>query len=115
MKLLATMLMTVLISVTAYAADIDGTWTGTVSGPQGDFPMSSTFKADGAKLTGSTAGFDGTPVPIKDGKIDGSNISYMVSFDFGGMPFDMSYKASWLRTRSRGTRGLTPIFSLLSL
>lgn len=74
------------------AAALDGTWEGTVSGPQGDFPMSFTFKADGTKLTGSTVGFDGTPVPIKDGKIDGSNISYMVSLDFGGMPFDMTYK-----------------------
>jgi hypothetical protein len=73
-------------------AALDGTWEGTVSGPQGDFPMSFTFKADGAKLTGSTLGLDGAPVPIKDGKVDGSNISYMVSFDFGGMPFDMSYK-----------------------
>jgi hypothetical protein len=73
-------------------AGVDGTWEGSVSGPGGDFQMSFTFKADGAKLTGSTVGFDGTPVPIKDGKIDGSNISYMVSLDFGGMPFDMSYK-----------------------
>jgi hypothetical protein len=73
-------------------AALDGTWAGTVGGPQGEFPVSFTFKADGARLTGSTVGFDGTPVPIKDGKIDGSNISYTVSIDFGGMPFDMTYK-----------------------
>lgn len=73
-------------------AAVDGTWAGTVGGPQGEFPVSFTFKSDGAKLTGSTLGFDGMPVPIKDGKIDGSNISYGVSIDFGGMPFDMTYK-----------------------
>ena len=74
------------------AAALDGTWAGSVGGPQGEFPVSFTFKADGAKLTGSTMSFDGTPVPIKDGKIDGNNIAFGVSLDFGGMPFDMSYK-----------------------
>ena len=73
-------------------AALDGTWAGAVGGPQGEFPVSFTFKSDGAKLTGSTMGFDGTPVPIKDGKIEGNNIAFGVSLDFGGMPFDMSYK-----------------------
>jgi hypothetical protein len=73
-------------------AALDGTWTGTVGGPQGEFPVSFTFKSDGAKLTGTTTGLDGTPVPLKDGKIDGSNLSFLVSLDFGGMPFDLSYK-----------------------
>jgi hypothetical protein len=92
MKLLATTLMTVLMSLTAYAADVDGTWTGTAAAPTGDVAVTFTFKADGAKLTGSTVSPDGTTISIKDGKIDGSNISYMVSLDFSGMPFDMSYK-----------------------
>lgn len=82
----------IVLKKTKQVAAVDGSWEGTVSGPQGDFPMSFTFKVDGTKLTGSTMGFDGTPVPIKDGKIDGSNISYAVSIDFGGMPFDMTYK-----------------------
>jgi hypothetical protein len=92
MKLLAVITVLVLMSVTAYAADVDGTWTGSLTGPQGEIPMSFTFKADGAKLTGSTVGFDGSQVPIKDGKIDGSNIAFSVSIDFGGMPFVLAYK-----------------------
>ena len=80
------------MSVTAYAADVDGTWTGTVQGPMGDVPVSFTFKADGTKLTGTTAGFDGAPVPIMDGKIDGNTITFNVTLDFGGMPFMLSYK-----------------------
>jgi hypothetical protein len=82
-----------LIAVTAvYAADVDGKWTGSVAGPQGEFPVAFTFKADGTTLTGSTTGFDGNEVPIKDGKIDGNTITFTVTFDFGGMPFMLSYK-----------------------
>src|SRR5215510_13261523 len=92
MKVFGSILALLIITVTAYAADVDGTWTGTVQGPMGDFPVSFTFKADGAKLTGSTLGFDGSPVPIMDGKIDGNTITFTVTFDFGGMPFMLSYK-----------------------
>jgi len=92
MKLLATLFMTILMSVTAYAADVDGTWTGTAAAPTGDVPVTFTFKADGAKLTGSTVSPDGTSIPVKDGKIDGSTITFTVTFDFGGTPFVLPYK-----------------------
>jgi hypothetical protein len=49
------------------------------------------FKSDGANLTGSTTGPDGMQVPIKNGKIDGNKISFLVSLDFGGMPLDLNY------------------------
>jgi hypothetical protein len=92
MKIIAIMLIVLAMGVAAYAADVDGKWTGSVQGPQGEFPVSFTFKADGAKLTGTTSGLDGMPVPIQDGKIDGNTITFTVTFDFGGMPFMLSYK-----------------------
>src|SRR5262245_10214880 len=93
MKLIASLLVLLIVSSTAFAADVDGKWSGTIQSPMGDLPVSFTFKADGAMLTGSTMGFDGSEVPIKDGKIDGNNISWTVTFDFGGMPLMLSYKA----------------------
>jgi hypothetical protein len=75
----------------ALAADVDGKWTGNVSTPNGDIAVGFDFKSDGAMLTGSTTGLDGAPVPIKDGKIDGDKISFIVTFDFGGMPIDLNY------------------------
>ncbi len=92
MRVLAVVLVLLVLGVTAFAADVDGTWTGTVQGPMGDFPVTFKFKADGTKLTGSTLGFDGAEVPIQDGKIDGNTITFSVTFDFGGMPFMLSYK-----------------------
>jgi hypothetical protein len=92
MKLFSTALLMLLITTAVYGADVDGKWTGTIAGPAGDTAVSFTFKADGAKLTGTTVGLDGMDVPIKDGKIDGNNLSFMISLDFGGMPFEISYK-----------------------
>jgi hypothetical protein len=80
------------LSVPALGADVDGKWTGTVAGPAGDTTLSFTFKADADKLTGSTTGPDGSEVPIKEGKIDGKNITFKVILDFGGMPFEINYK-----------------------
>ena len=90
---IASMLVLVLCAP-AFAADIDGKWTGTVQGPAGDTPVSFTFKSDGAKLTGSTPSpLDGTEIAITDGKVDGKNITFVVTLDFGaGMPFVFNYK-----------------------
>ena len=80
-----------LIAAPAFAADVDGKWSGTVSTPMGDLPVGFEFKSDGAMLTGTTLGPDGGTVPIKNGKVEGDKISFMVTFDFGGMAIDLSY------------------------
>ena len=52
-------------TATVFAADITGTWTGTVKGPDGnEFPVSFTFKLDGATLTGTVQGPQGDPIAI---------------------------------------------------
>ena len=45
-----------LFAAPAFAADVDGKWTGTVSTPMGDLPVQYEFKADGSMLTGTTLG-----------------------------------------------------------
>jgi hypothetical protein len=92
MKFRTLALALVLCTVSAFAADVDGNWSGAISTPNGDFPVSYTFKADGAKLTGTLINMDGPPVPLTDGKIDGSNITFTVTIDFGGMPLVFNYK-----------------------
>ena len=80
------------LAVAAFAADVDGKWKGTVNTPMGDFPVAFTFKADGAALNGSMTGMDGAEIPIKEGKIDGANLSFSLTLNFGDMPFQLSYK-----------------------
>lgn len=59
----------------ASAADIDGTWVGTV----GQSEITFEFKAEGAKLTGTlnNAVLPGA-TPIQDGKVSGKDISFNV-------------------------------------
>jgi hypothetical protein len=91
MKFFATGAALLLLTVSAFAADVDGKWTGSVSTPNGDFPVVFNFKADGATLSGSMAGPDGGDIAIKDGKIDGANISFWLSLDFGGNAMKLTY------------------------
>ena len=92
MKVRALVLGLLLAAVTAFAADVDGKWTGAVNTPNGDFPVTFEFVAAGATLNGSMLGMDGMKIAIKDGKVEGSNISFSVTLDFGGMPFTLNYK-----------------------
>ena len=91
MKKFVLVLLVLLYAVPALAADVDGKWTGSLSTPNGDIVVGFEFKSDGATLTGSTTGPDGAPVPIKNGKIEGNRITFLVSLDFGGMPIDLNY------------------------
>lgn len=91
-KLFAPAAALLLLACSAFAADVDGKWTGSVSTPNGDFPVSFTFMADGAKLNGSMAGPDGMDIMIKDGMVEGANISFWLSLDFGGNALKLTYK-----------------------
>lgn len=90
MKYFAFAVALLLIAGIALAADVDGKWTGTIPGM--DIPVAYTFKADGATLTGTSSGPNDTTVPIKNGKIDGNNISFSVTFDMGGQEMKIDYK-----------------------
>ena len=73
-------LMMAFTAASAFAADVTGTWTGKMAGPNGDgFQITFTFKVDGTKLTGTITGPQGDPMEISDGKVDGDKLSFNVS------------------------------------
>jgi hypothetical protein len=64
------------------AADVTGTWSTEMKTPDGQsFPLSFTFKQDGAMLTGTVQGPQGDPIAVSNGKIDGATFSFDVSFN----------------------------------
>jgi hypothetical protein len=81
MKCFSLLLLFLLLTGSVLAADIDGKWTGEIVG-QG-MEIAFTFKAEGTTLTGVHI-VNGQETPIKDGKIDGNNISFTVTLDLGG-------------------------------
>jgi hypothetical protein len=78
-----------LLASFAFGADVDGKWSGTITGM--DMTVGFTFKADGKTLTGSHL-VNGQETAIKDGKIDGNNISFSVTIDLGGQETKVEHK-----------------------
>ena len=91
MKIYALVIGLLLLAVPAFAADVDGNWTGSVDTPNGAVQIGFTFKADGNTLAGSVTGPDGMPFTIKDGKIDGNIISFSVDLNMGANAFTLAY------------------------
>jgi hypothetical protein len=81
-----------LMVTSAFAANVDGKWTASMPGRQGNTQeVTFNFKADGSKLTGTMATPRGE-MEIKDGKIDGDNISFNQTFERGGNSMTLVYK-----------------------
>ncbi len=91
MKVKSLALALLLAAAPAFAADIDGKWTGSIDTPGGAMAIEYTFKLEGAALTGASLGPDGNPLPIRNGKIDGNKVSFAQDIDFGQGPITFNY------------------------
>jgi hypothetical protein len=89
MKYLTLSLGILLLAGLAFGADIDGKWAGEIVGQ--NMQIAFTFKADGTTLTGVHV-VNGQETPIKDGKIEGNNISFNVTLDLGGQETKIPHK-----------------------
>lgn len=89
-----TILMGILIAVSALAGDVTGKWTATMQGRKGGAPREVVynFKADGEKLTGTTTGMGGAEVQLSDGKVKGEDISFTTKVEMNGNSMVMTYK-----------------------
>jgi hypothetical protein len=76
---------------TAWSADINGTWKGSMDMMGQSMELSFTFKVDGAELTGTSIGPQGNEYPISEGKITGDDISFVVEVT-GQMEMKINYK-----------------------
>jgi hypothetical protein len=90
MKFLLSLLF--VLASTASAADISGTWKAAIETPNGPFETTFVFKAEGDKLTGTTSNRFMTDAPISEGKVDGDNLSFVVSGNFNGNEVKVNYK-----------------------
>jgi hypothetical protein len=96
-----------IFALVASAADITGKWTAEVPGRGGNTATNTfVFKADGAKLTGTMDGGRGGPVEISDGKVDGDNVSFIVSRTFNDQTFKISFKGKISGNEIKFTRSI---------
>ena len=81
-----------LTSLNLFAENATGTWKGSYPGRDGQTRESTiVLKAEGEKLTGTVAGGRGES-EIKDGTINGADISFSVVRNFGGNDVTVKYK-----------------------
>jgi hypothetical protein len=80
--LLATAVLCAIFAGAALAADISGSWSGTLQ--MGDNPLVLTFvfKQDGEKLTGTVSTPSGD-LTLNEGKVVGDKVSFFVQADMG--------------------------------
>jgi hypothetical protein len=80
------------LATTAFAADISGNWKATADMGQGPMERTFTFKQEGTKLTGETVSSFAGKSEIKDGKVEGDNVTFTISINLGDQPMSMTYK-----------------------
>jgi hypothetical protein len=81
-----------MFAFTALAADVNGTWKGKAETPNGTIERTFVFKVDGAKLAGETSSEMMGKSEIKDGKIDGDNLTFTINASFQGNDVELHYK-----------------------
>ncbi len=84
-------LLSSLLAITAFAADVTGKWTADVPGRGGD-PMKVTMdlKADGDKVTGTITNPMGETA-ITDGKISGDTVTFSITREMQGNTVKINY------------------------
>jgi hypothetical protein len=87
------------LALTASAADISGTWKGTLETPGGSFENTFVLKADGANLTGTLQGGPGGELKIDEGKIDGDKVTFTVTMEFGKLTYAGTFTADDLKLK----------------
>jgi hypothetical protein len=80
----------VLFAVGAWAADISGQWKGEWTDSRDTPPYTFTFKQDGTSLTGTVGTGDGD-LQIRDGKVNGDRVTFVVVRKVGAREMTASY------------------------
>jgi hypothetical protein len=87
------------LALAASAADVSGTWKGSMETPGGAMESTIVLKADGAKLTGSMQGGPGGDMKIDEGKVDGDKVSFSVSMEFGKLVYAGTFTADEMKLK----------------
>lgn len=81
----------VLTAASAWAADIDGKWSGSMDTPNGAINLFYNLKAEGSTVTGTMTGPDGSEIKIENGKLDGDRVAFSATVNFNGMQVTIGF------------------------
>lgn len=96
---------TLLFSLTAFAGDVSGKWTGKMPARGGEMVDATfVFKVEGGKLTGTATGMQGEQ-PIVDGKVEGDKIVFFLESPRGKMEYKGMLVGDELKMTREGRNG----------
>jgi hypothetical protein len=78
MKTSITVLLFLVLSITSNAQNLNGSWKGKMSGPNGDIELVFTFTVNADTLSGDVTSEMGS-LPIENGKVNGNELSFDVN------------------------------------
>jgi hypothetical protein len=107
-KFLLSLVFLFLMAGALFAADVTGTWTASFDTQVGVQNYTYTFKADGAKLTGTAKSMNGE-TQIQEGSVKGDEISFVENLDFQGMPLRIEYKGKLAGDEIKFTRKVADV------
>jgi hypothetical protein len=84
-------------------ADPSGTWTWTITTPNGTFEPKLTLKLEGDKLTGSMSGRGGQDHPIENATYKAGDIAFKVVRERNGEKFTTDYSGKLSGDTIKGT------------
>ena len=101
-----TLLLTALLGIfalAASAADVTGKWMAQVPGRNGNQDVTFNLQQSGSDLSGTVTTGAGEQ-KISDGKVDGDNIAFKVSFEARGNTITQNYKGTVSGSEIKFTR-----------
>src|SRR5262245_18867707 len=95
------MLLATLVSAT----DVTGKWKGSFDAGGGNRDLTIDLKSDGNAVTGTVSGLE-KPVEIKDGKLQGSEVTFWFTTEYQGNSYKLVYKGQLTGEEMKVTLGL---------
>ena len=103
MKLLLIIALSAMAAYSATAADLAGTWKGSMATQGGETAVTIIIKP-GAVLTGSIQAGE-YEAPIKNAKVSGDNISFEMNIVYGTLMYDGTVSGNEIRFEVTGVQG----------
>ena len=94
-----------LLTTLTFGADASGKWKGSFEAGGEQRQLTFDLKADGAAVTGTVVGVTPMPVEVKDGKVQGADVSFWFMTEYQGNAYKLVCKGQLAGDEMRVTIG----------
>jgi hypothetical protein len=100
------LVFSLMMLVPVFAADVNGTWKGSVDTPNGPMELTFVFEANGERLSGSVASQMGE-LPIENGTVKGDDLAFDVNVNGSTIKHEAKQAGDEITIKATGDWGTT--------